>query len=68
MKKHFLSMLTLASCTLLLSACGQKGPLYLPEKETPPVLQKGQPNDTTTKENKLEQQQASESTHNGEAL
>ena len=57
-------MLALASCTLLLSACGQKGPLYLPEKETPPVLQKQQPANTDIKESKSTQPQASESTNN----
>lgn len=57
-------MLALATCTLLLSACGQKGPLYLPEKETPPVLQKEQQNTTEVKEAETTQQAAPESTNN----
>lgn len=55
MKKYFLSILALVSCTLLLSACGQKGPLYMPEKEIAPVLQKEQPTHSDTKKTKTTQ-------------
>ncbi len=34
MKTHFLPAILLAAALLLISACGQKGPLYLPEDET----------------------------------
>jgi len=36
MKSH-LAISLLLLCTVVLPACGQKGPLYLPDKPAPPV-------------------------------
>lgn len=38
MKPSFLSIITLTAIFLTLSACGQKGALYLPEKQEQPIV------------------------------
>lgn len=46
MKRSFLSIIVLTASFFMLSACGQKGPLYLPEKQQAPII--NQTNETTT--------------------
>ncbi len=38
MKSSFLSIIMLTTVFFILSACGQKGPLYLPEKQEQPIM------------------------------
>lgn len=38
MKSSFLSIIMLTTAFFILSACGQKGPLYLPEKQEQPIM------------------------------
>ncbi|AZS51345.1 hypothetical protein DM558_11435 [Entomomonas moraniae] len=61
MKSSFLSIIMLTVASFMLAACGQKGPLYLPEKQEQPIITT-QPSHTNTTQQEIKKTEAVEDT------